>query len=106
MVMSGLAFSKLAMTCCGLVVQVHHVSVTFAGDACATAAVPATTPSSVAVAAPNENNFLSIICYPLVEIPDFSGPDPVGPMSRGDEPPGAAVRLLGALPIPRLGNVA
>src|ERR1700729_4238489 len=87
MVMFGYCFSKLAMTFCGLVVQVHQVSVTL-GDAEAVAAVPANTPSSVAAAAPIDNSLLNFMCYPLVEIPDLFGPDLVGtPWRVGDEPP-------------------
>ena len=62
--MFGYAFSKLAMTFCGLVVQVHQVSVTF-GDAAAVTAVPASTPRSVAAARPVPIDFLNFICNPL-----------------------------------------
>src|SRR5580692_4649491 len=63
MLILGYAFSKLAMTFCGFVVQVHQVRVTLAGDAAATP-VPASTPKSVVATAPSDINFLSFTSLP------------------------------------------
>jgi hypothetical protein len=64
--MFGYAFSKLAMTFSGFVVQVHQVSVTLDAEAEAEAIpVPPSTPNSVAAVALTDRNFLSFMVYPL-----------------------------------------
>ena len=62
--MSGYAFSKLAMTFAGLVVQVHHVSVTLDDEAEAEVIpVPPSTPNSVAAAVPTDTNLLTFMLF-------------------------------------------
>ena len=64
--MFGYAFSKLAMTFSGLVVQVHQVSVTLDDEAEAEVIpVPPSTPNSVAAVALTDRSFLSFMVYPL-----------------------------------------
>ena len=53
------------MTFSGLVVQVHHVSVTFDEAEAEAIPVPPSTPNSVAAVALTDRNFLSFMVYPL-----------------------------------------
>ncbi len=71
-------------------------------DADAVAAVPASTPSRVAAAAPNDISFLRFIYYPLVRSPDLVGPDVVDPNGLWGTYRRKAGRPVGSAPNPTI----